>query len=80
LTDDADNSSSPDSGSTDGGIVGKLKGMLAKVTGAVTGIVKKDDAGAGATGATASGKPTERSKKMKDAVENARKAKNNDDD
>jgi hypothetical protein len=54
--------------------------MLTKATEAVSGIVKKDDDGAGATGATASGKPTERSKKMKDAVEAARKAKTDEDD
>jgi hypothetical protein len=72
LSEDADKSSSS------GGLVGKLKGMLTKATGAVTGLVKKDDDGAGATGAKASGKPTERSKKMKDAVEAARKKDDED--
>ncbi len=71
VTDDADRPSAID------GALGKVKGVLAKATQAVTGLIKKDEGGAGATGATASGKPTERSKKMKEAVEKARKA---DDD
>ena len=69
MTDDADRTGSND------GLAGKLKGILAKATQAVSGIVKKDDKGAGATGVKAEGKPTERSVKMKKAVEDARKAK-----
>lgn len=74
MSEDADKPSSL------GGLVGKLKGLLTKAVGAVKGLVKKkDDAGAGATGVKATGKPTERSKKMKDAVEAARKNKDDDD-
>ena len=68
LTEDADRSSSTD------GPLGRVKAALAKATQAVVGIVKKDDT----AGAGADGKPTERAKKMKAAVEEARKAKNDD--
>ena len=72
VTDDADRPSGIE------GVLGKVKEVVAKATQAVAGIVKKNDAPAGATGATASGEPTERSKKMKDAVEQARKTKDDD--
>lgn len=74
MTEDEDRSSKAD------GPVGRMKGLLAKATQAVAGIVKKDDAGdgAGATGAVPDSKPSERAAKMKDAVEAARKGKDDD--
>jgi hypothetical protein len=55
------------------GLVAAAKEKLAKATEAVTGLIKKDggdDAGGAATPA-----PSERSKKMKAAVDEARKAR-----
>jgi hypothetical protein len=59
------------------GPVGRVKSALAKATQAVTAIVKKDDGG-GATAAVADGEPTQNARKMKDAVEAARKAREDD--
>jgi hypothetical protein len=61
------------------GPVGRVKSALAKATQAVAGIVKKDDGGGeGAAGAVADGEPTQNARKMKDAVEAARKAREDD--
>jgi hypothetical protein len=78
-----------------GGPLGKVKAVLAKATDAVTGIVNKDDPskgkvkgkgsgsgkgkGSGAVGAVADQEPTEHARKMKDAVEAARKAREGTD-
>ncbi len=58
------------------GPVAKVKAALSKATEAVTGLVKKDDDGAGATDAHE--EPTENALKMKAAVKEARKAKDDD--
>ncbi|HVF13114.1 MAG TPA: hypothetical protein VM942_00875 [Acidimicrobiales bacterium] len=71
MTEDADRSSKTD------GPLAQVKAVLAKATQVVVGIFKRDGGG-GATGVPADGKPTERAKKMKDAVEAARKNKDDD--
>ena len=73
MTEDADRTSRTD------GPVDRVKAVLVKAGQAVASIVKKDDTpGAGASGATANGQPTENANKMKAAVEAARKAQDDD--
>ena len=76
MTDDASNGSAERSGAG-----GRLKAALSKATAAVTSIVKKDGAKEGgndfATPDVAE-KKSERTSKMKDAVEAARKAQDDD--
>lgn len=55
------------------GLLAAAKEKLAKVAAALTGLVKKDDPDE--TGGTVAPAPSERSKKMKAAVEEARKAR-----
>lgn len=71
MTEDADGTSKVTS------LVAAAKGALSKVTGAVTKVVKKDDDGP-ATPPAAEKKPTENARKMKDAVDAARKAQDDD--
>ena len=60
------------------GAVGKVKAALAKATQAVTGLVKKDSPADAAPASAAAHGPSERSLKMKAAVEAARKDKAKD--
>lgn len=59
------------------GLVAAAKAALTKATSAVTKVVKKDD-DAPATPPVAEKKPSENAKKMKDAVDAARKAQDDD--
>jgi hypothetical protein len=58
-------------------LVAAAKAALTKATSAVTKVVKKDD-DAPATPPVAEKKPSENAKKMKDAVDAARKAQDDD--
>ena len=71
VTEEADGTSKVSS------LVAAAKGALAKVTDAVTKVVKKDDDGP-ATPPVAEKKPSENARKMKDAVDAARKAQDDD--
>ena len=65
-----------DTGASGGmkGVLATAKEKLSKAAEAVTGLIKKDSADDG-DGTTTAPDPSERSKKMKDAVKEARKAK-----
>jgi hypothetical protein len=61
------------------GPLSKVKAVLAKATGAVTNLVRKDDdKAADGPSATADHTSTDNAKRMKDAVEAARKNQSDD--